>query len=407
MSQRPAGSLAASVVLALLLMCLASSAGAQTVRPESTTERSVRAGGDFSAIWGPRDDIAFFNYTDYEHNALRLARMRLSAEWRPQARVSFLGQLQTENDDSIETIAAYVRWRPWATRGFVVQAGRIPPVIGAYARRAYGHDNAVIGSPLAYQYLTSLRPDALPATSDDVLRMRGRGWQSVFPIGSAALRQGLPLVSSRWDTGVQASWRGPVLELAGAVTMGAPAQPRLRATNDGRQWSGRTAFHLPSGLTAGVSGARGSWIDRGVLSFVPLDRRRSAQTLVGADLEYGRGRWLVRAEWLRAVFAVPLAGGPAPGVDLAAASAFADVRYRLHPRWQIGVRLDRLTFSRLQDTISGDPVQWDAPVSRLETVVGFRVRRSIDLRAGWQHDWRAGGRVRQRGYPAVQALVWF
>jgi len=36
-------------------------------------------------------------------------------------------------------------------------------VIGAFARQAYGRDNLVIGTPLAYQYLTSLRPDALPA----------------------------------------------------------------------------------------------------------------------------------------------------------------------------------------------------------------------------------------------------
>ena len=73
----------------------------------------------------------------------------------------------------------------------------------------------------------------------------------------------------------------------------------------------------------------------------------------------------------------------------------------------LGARLERLTFSRLLDTIGGGLVQWDAPVSRLETVVGFRVRRSIDLRCGWQQDWRAGGRVRERGYPAIQTLIWF
>ena len=34
-----------------------------------------------------------------------------------------------------------------------VQAGRIPPVIGAFPRRAYGRDNLSSASPLAYQYL--------------------------------------------------------------------------------------------------------------------------------------------------------------------------------------------------------------------------------------------------------------
>src|SRR6185436_10946660 len=289
MSQRPARWLAASV---LAISCIATSAGAQTLPAGPDGDRTIRVGGDVAAVWGPRDADAFFNYTDYQHNALRLARVRLSGEWRAGRGVSLLGQVQSENGDTVEAIGAYLRWRPWASRTFVVQAGRIPPVVGAFARRAYGPDNAVIGSPLAYQYLTSLRPDALPDTTDDVLRMRGRGWQSSFPIGSTALRQGIPLVSSRWDTGVEASWRGALLDLAGAVTMGAPAEPRLRGTNDGRQWSGRTALHFASGVTAGVSGARRSGADRTVPDLIPANRRKSSQSLIAADLEYGRGRWL-------------------------------------------------------------------------------------------------------------------
>ena len=48
-----------------------------------------------------------------------------------------------------------------------------PPSFGAFGRRAYNADNPLIGYPLAYQYLTSLRADAIPATADDLLRMRG------------------------------------------------------------------------------------------------------------------------------------------------------------------------------------------------------------------------------------------
>ena len=54
----------------------------------------------------------------------------------------------------------------------------MPPTFGAFARRTYATDNPLIGYPLAYQYLTSLRPDALPANADELLRMRGRGWLS-------------------------------------------------------------------------------------------------------------------------------------------------------------------------------------------------------------------------------------
>ena len=40
-------------------------------------------------------------------------------------------------------------------------------------------------APLGYQYLTSLRYDALPASADELLNMRGRGWLSSFSIDRA------------------------------------------------------------------------------------------------------------------------------------------------------------------------------------------------------------------------------
>ena len=43
-----------------------------------------------------------------------------------------------------------------------------------------------------------------PASTDDVLRMRGRGWRPSYPLGSLEIATGLPLMTAfRWDTGVQ------------------------------------------------------------------------------------------------------------------------------------------------------------------------------------------------------------
>ena len=83
-------------------------------------------------------------------------------------RVSLLTEIRSENGESVEPYALYVRVRPWRDRPIDIQAGRIPPTFGAFARRDYGAGNPLIGYPLAYQYLTSVRPDALPASSDDV-----------------------------------------------------------------------------------------------------------------------------------------------------------------------------------------------------------------------------------------------
>ena len=42
------------------------------------------------------------------------------------------------------------------------------------------------------------------------------------------------------------------------------------------------------------------------------------------------------------------------------------------------------------------PTTWDAPVDRAEAAIGFRVTRKLEVRGGYQYDWRSGGRVRER-----------
>jgi hypothetical protein len=383
----------------LMLVAFAATALAQGDVTTYPAAARWSLGGEIAAAAAPKDDEAFFNYTDYSRNALRVTRLRLFGEWRWQDGISLVSELRVENA-SIDLAAAYLRWRPWAAHELDVQAGRIPPLVGAFARRAYGRDNAVIGFPLAYQYLTSLRPDALPATLDDVVAMRARGWQPSYPIGVQSDAPGIPLVSaSRWDTGVEVRWLRGALELAGAVGLGAPAVPVVRETNGGRQWSGRAAWHAPFGLQAAISGARGTWVEQRALDLIPIVNREATQQVVAADIEFGRGRWLIRAETLRAAFAVPMFSAPAR--TLTASSAFLEARYRFHPRWQGAVRVDRLRFA---DLPSGP---WDAPVDRAEAVIGYRVTRTFDVRAGLQHDRREGGRVRRATYPVAQILFWF
>jgi hypothetical protein len=401
---------AAPLLLSLAALAVPMPAAAQAAEtPPAARPQRLLVGVDLAGIFGPTDSIGFFNYTDYEHNALRLARIQLSAEWRPRPFLSFVGQVRTEDADGVQLSAAYARIRPFARYEFDIQAGRIPPVVGAFNRRAYGRDNPLIGLPLAYQYLTSLRPDALPATADDLLRMRARGWQPSFPIGSTSVGPGMPLISaSKWSTGIGGRWQMQWLEFAGAWSLGAPGVPVASDLDAGRQLSGHVTATLPAGLIVGVSGARGRWINDDALALVPEARRDdSITTLVATDAEYGYGPWLLRAEWLRSTYDMPL-GEQAPGpLQLVSSSGFIEARRRLSARWQVAVRLDRLTFNKISGTLGGVPTPWDAPIDRAEGAVAFRATRHLDLRVGWQHNWRDAGRVRERGFPAFQALYWF
>jgi hypothetical protein len=103
-----------------------------------------------------------------------MLRIDVNATVRANRFLSVLAEVRSENGESPHPYGVYVRLRPWPKRAFDIQAGRIPPTFGAFARRTYANDNILIGYPLAYQYLTSLRPTRLPANADELLQMRGR-----------------------------------------------------------------------------------------------------------------------------------------------------------------------------------------------------------------------------------------
>src|SRR5690606_33813890 len=164
-------------------------------------------------------DEGWFNYASYELSTLRNLRVALAANARLNDRVTFVGEVRTDNFQHRDAYALFLRIRPWPARAVDVHVGRVPPTFGGFARRLYSLDSPVVGMPLAYQYLTALRPDAVPRTADDLAAMRGEGWQTAFPIGNRTPGVGLPMVNAlRWDTGVQVrAAQGPFVVL-GAVT---------------------------------------------------------------------------------------------------------------------------------------------------------------------------------------------
>src|SRR5215467_6211794 len=86
----------------------AASWAALAPEPISLADGHVTIGGDVSATYGS-DDPGFFNYTDYEHSALRMLRLNLTASVKANDHLALLGDLQTENFDGIQPYALYVR----------------------------------------------------------------------------------------------------------------------------------------------------------------------------------------------------------------------------------------------------------------------------------------------------------
>jgi hypothetical protein len=394
-----------AVVTAALGVCLAA-AGAGAGEPVSLLGGRVRLGGELSGTIAPQD-LGWFNYSDYEVSSLRLFRADVAAEARLASFASVLLDLRSDNLEAPRVYALYLRLRPWAGRALDLQAGLVPPVFGAFPRRRYASDNPLPGLPLAYQYLTSLREDAVPSRAEELVAQRGSGWLVRYPVGSTEAGPGLPLVNAeRWDAGVQVRLGRDPLSLALAVTQGALCHPQVSDKNDGKQVSGRLAWTPSPSLVAGLSGASGEFIARDVQDVLPASAQGTyRQTAAGLDLQWSYGYWIVRAEAVWSRWSLPALEATRLEEPLGALGLFAEARYKLRPGLYLAARAERLAFSKVPS--AAGMATWDAPVTRAEAGAGFSPRRRVLLKVSWQHNWRDGGTVRENDLVAGQVVLWF
>ena len=398
----------------LLLACAAQLAQAQRLpsEPIALADGRVTVSGDVTAGYG-REDPGFFNYTDYEHSALRMFRVDVAAAVKAGPHFTVLGEIRTENLGAVQPYALFLRIRPWTTRDFDIQVGRVPPTFGAFARRTYANDNPLIGYPLGYQYLTTLRPDALPASADELLAKRGGGWLVHYTLGNPSFDPGVPLVSAfRWDTGVQAHATVGILSAAAAVTSGTLSNPLFTDDNHGRQIATRVELRPVVGLILGTSFARGPFVSQSAAEAAVGDANGPdfTQTAWGADTEYSRDHYLLRFEAIVSRWVLPNEPARAPLVTLqmplTAVSLSTEGRYKLRPDFYLAARYDRLGFS--DETATVGTLPWDAVVNRVEVGGGYSIQRNLLLKASFQYDHREGGRLQSLAYlPAVQLVFWF
>jgi hypothetical protein len=396
------------VLLALWLVLAGATAAAAQVPTEPITAADGRVvlGAEVSATVAS-EDPGFFNYTDYEYSALRNVRVGLAAEVRASRRIQVLGELRIDHGSHVQPFALFVRVRPWPERRFDVQAGRIPATFGIFGRTSYGAGNMVIGTPLAYQYLTSLRPDALPYSSEDLLRMRGRGWLSSFPVGVTTPDRGLPLVNTvRSDTGVQLHGVVGIVEWTGAITTGSLSNPRVRDDNDSRQLIGRIVVRPAAAFAIGASGARGAYVNEVVEGGASgIDADDGVQQVAGMDAEYSAGRFLARGELLFARWRLPQPLADTGERDLDTRGVLVEARYRLIPGLQVAARVERLDFADIRAQTAPEP--WEAAVRRLEIGASYSIIRNVSVKGSWQRNDRDGGRVRRDTLLAAQVVYWF
>ena len=321
-----------------------------------------------------------------------------------------------------------MRVQPLATKPLYVQAGRIPPVFGAFARREYGAGNPLIGLPLAYHYPTVVRPDVVPPSVDALMANRGEGWWVRYPRGASEGRQGVPLTSARrWDTGVQARWGDGPVDVAVSLTNGSLSKPLTDDDNGGKQLAARLGLRPNAAISLGASVARGEFVSDAARDALPgpAPARRYRQEAFGVDGEVSRGYILFRGELVaaldhalcqrRADARVGGVGGVArePGEALTALVGGGPRRAAAVLQRRLRCRADVRGVERRSGIGSPEPEEWgahsswDAPVTRAEVAASYLLQRNVRLKAAWQYDWRDGGRVRREGHAAAQIGYWF
>ena len=394
-----------ALATAALVVCLAAS-GARAGEPVSLLGGRVLLGGEVSGTIGP-EDLGWFNYSDYETSSLRLFRVDLAAEARLASFASVLFDVRSDNLDAPRVYALYLRLRPWAGRELDLQAGLVPPVFGAFPRRRYAYDNPLPSLPLAYQYLTDLREDAVPARAEQLVAQRGRGWLVRYPVGSTEAGPGLPLVNAeRWDAGLQLRLGREPLSLALALTQGTLGYPRVRDDNDGKQVSGRLAWTPSPSLVAGLSGSVGEFLAEEVQDVLPASAGGThRQKAAGIDLQWSYGYWIVRGEAVWSRWNLPALDATRIEEPLDALGLFVEARYKLRPGLYVATRAERLAFTEIESAVGRRT--WDAPVTRVEAGAGFAPWRHVLLKASWQHNWRDGGAVRENDLVAGQVVLWY
>jgi hypothetical protein len=362
----------------------------------------VHWSGQFDVVAASRGPAIALNAFNRGDGPFDTYRLRLFAEAPVADGVGVFAQLMYQEDVGASLYGAYAMVTPFPASDLHVIGGKIPWRIGTYAERTYSNRNPLIGTPLMYQYHTSLRADRLPPSADALAGAAGSG--QFGPVYDASGRgwRGMPIVYDRcWDAGIMVTGSARPIEFSAGLVNGAPSNPNAgNDRNSGKSWLGRIGLQPWPGVRVGASGSWGPYLPDAFAAGMPPGKTVNgyAQKLLMADGEWLVSHLEIRGEGIWNVWETPTAG------DAEVRGGYVEARIALpHGAFAAG-RWDVLRFGDVTDS-TGAARAWDLDLSRVEAGLGYRVQRGVIVKAIYQQTrFLRGSDIRESLYAAQAAL---
>jgi hypothetical protein len=341
--------------------------------PQSSSAADLRVHGLLDLVAAQRSDAHDLNRLTRGDSSFDPYGLRVFLESSVTDRVEVFGQVVLRDGATPYVDGAYLVFTPLAGHDAHLLAGKIPWPIGTFGPRTYSNKNPLVGTPLLYQYHTTLLWYEIVPSADALLATSGSGQYGVNYFGYAE-GMGMPIVDdSYWDVGVTAMGSARPFEYSMGVTAGTPGWgSTVKDENSGKTVMGRIGLAPVPGLRFGVSGAFGPYlIEELNAQLAPgQDVNQYWQKLGMVDLEVLAGHAELRAEGAWNTWQTPTVG------DLHVTTGYVEVKYALPFGAYAAGRLEGMRFSEIEDS-TGEKHPWDSDVTRWEIGAGYRVHRDI------------------------------
>jgi hypothetical protein len=337
----------------------------------------VMVGGLLDAALSSRGTALELNRLSGGNTSFDAYRMRVFVEGRPIESVEIHAQLYFDETIGAQAYGAYAIFTPRQDLDAHLLIGKLPTPLGTYAPRTYSDRNPLIGTPLIYQYHSSLRADEIPGSADDLLAEAGSGQSGAAYDAQEYAAYGMPILDEAyWDVGVVAQGSARAVEYAIGYVNGTPGSPQpAQDDNGGKSVQGRLGLQAGPAVRVGVSGSYGPYLSEALNPELPAGRTANdyAQRLLMVDGEFLAGPIELRAEGALNRWQTPTVG------DLDVNGGYVEGRFGVGAGAWISGRLDALRHSEVADS-TGAKEPWDYDVDRFEAGIGYRLARGSTIK---------------------------